>query len=66
MAEESTFTLSEFVTPIRSGLEPATASSGVPIGRLSDERTARVGARVRALEAARQQAEAESHDYHVK
>ena len=65
MSEESTFLLSDFVTPIRSGLEPADTSSSA-VGRLSDERTARISSRVRALEAARQQAEAESRDYHVR
>jgi hypothetical protein len=66
MAEESKFLLSDFVTPIRSGLGPAPVQPGAPTGRLSDERTARVSSRVRALEAARQQAEAESRDYHVR
>lgn len=66
MSEESTYLLSDFVTPVRSGLEPAPEPPGAAVGRLSDERTARVSARMRALEAARQQAEAESRDYHVR
>lgn len=65
MSEESTFLLSDFLTPIHSGPEPADASSS-SIGRLNEERTAVVSARVRALEAARQQAEAESRVYHVR
>jgi hypothetical protein len=66
MSEESEFPLSDFVTPIRSGLEPADAQHASAVGRLSDERNARISERMRALEAARQQAEAESRDYHVR
>lgn len=58
--------LSDFVTPIGIGLDPAPAPPGPLVGRLSDERTARVNSRVRALEAARQQAEAESRVYYVR
>lgn len=66
MSEESTFALSDFLTPIRSGLDPAPGTLSATSGRLSEERSARVSERVRALEAARQRAEAESRDYHVR
>ena len=66
MSEESKYPLSDFVTPIGSGLDHAPTPAGAPVGRLSDERSARVSVRVRALEAARQQAESESRDYHVR
>lgn len=64
MADESRYALSDFVQAIVSGLTPTTDAE--PVGRLSDERNAAVTSRLRALEAARQQAESASRDYHVR
>ena len=66
MSEESKFPLSDFLTPIRRGPDPVPGALSATSGRLSEERSGRVRERVRALEAARQQAEAESRDYHVR
>ena len=62
MADQSGYALSDFVQAIVSGLTPATE----PLGRLSDERNKAVTSRLRLLEAARQQAESASRDYHVR
>lgn len=64
MTGSSRYPLSDFATAIGSGLVPADEDDRG--GRLSDERSAEVASRLRALEVARQRAEAASRDYYVR
>lgn len=54
--------LDEFVTPIRSGMDPAPVNAG----RLDAERRASLGAALEALADARARAEVESRTYVVR
>lgn len=66
MAATSRYPLAAFATAIVSGLAPDGEDDAAGGGRLSDERSAEVAERLRALEVARQRAEARSRDYHVR
>jgi len=64
MANPSSYPLSDYATPIPTGLEPdpdAEQSEG-----LTPERAARVNARLHELDLARQRAEAGSRAYQVR